>query len=119
MLTSCRRQRADQLIGWGVQASPQPCGLRSYEARRMEIRARTPRPRSAAAARMGRETPPVSGRLCFIFAEALAVGLAVAVAVALADGLMVVASGDAVVISPSSDTVMVAVMSGWTSQKYE
>jgi uncharacterized protein YigA (DUF484 family) len=87
----------------------------------MEIRARTPRPRSAAAARMGRETPPVSGRLCFMLAEALAVGLAVAVAlaVALADGLMVVASGDAVVISPSSETVMVAVMSGWISQKYE
>src|ERR687889_2335394 len=100
MLTSCRRQRADELIGWGVQASPQPCGLRSYEARRMEIRARTPRPRSAAAARMGRETPPVSGRLCFMFAEALAVGLAVAVALALAlaDGLMVVASCAAVVI---------------------
>src|SRR5215212_5267766 len=112
MLTSCRRQRADQLIGWGVQASPQPCGLRSYEARRMEIRARTPRPRSAAAARMGRETPPVSGRLCFMFAEALAVGLAVA----LADGLMVVASGDAVVISPPSDTVMVAVISGCIEQ---
>jgi hypothetical protein len=78
----------------------------------MEIRATTPRPRSAAAARIGRETPPVSGRLCFMLAEALAVGLAVALAVALADGLMVVASGDAVVISPPPDTLTLAVKSG-------
>jgi len=82
----------------------------------MEIRATTPRPRSAVAARIGRETPPVSGRLCFMFAEALAVGLAVALAVALADGLMVVASCAAVVISPPSETVMVAVISGCIEQ---
>src|SRR5215212_3594608 len=115
MLTSCRRQRADQLIGWGVQASPQPGGPRSYEARRMEIRAKTPRPRSAAAARMGRETPPVSGRLGFMLAEALAVGLADAVAVALADGLMeaLMEALDEDEAPPPPDTLTLPVIWGW------
>src|SRR5215210_274164 len=125
VLTRRRRRRADKRPtgrvlkcqkSWGAQASPQQRGSRSYEARRMEIKARTPRPRSAAAARIGRETPPVSGRLCFMFAEALAVAMGLAVAVG--DGLAV-AAGEGVVISPSSDTVTVAVISGWISQKYE
>src|SRR5215211_7332887 len=98
----------------GGAGFPQQRGSRSYEARRMEIKARTPRPRSAAAARIGRETPPVSGRLCFMFAEALAVAVGDGLAVGL-----VVAAGEGVVISPSSDTVTVAVISGWISQKYE
>jgi hypothetical protein len=89
----------------------------------MEIRARTPRPRSAAAARMGRETPPVSGRLGFMLAEALAVGLADAVAVALADGLMEALiealDEDVVPPPPPPDTLTLAVISGWISQKYE
>ena len=109
---------------WGVQASPQPSGWRDYEARRMETRATTPRPSSATAARMGREMPPVSGRLCFMFAEALADGLAVALAealaVTLADGLMEALiealDEDVVPPPPPPDTLTLAVISGCIEQ---
>ena len=78
----------------------------------MAIKDRIPRPRSATAARRGRETPPVPGRVGDMLAEALADGLADAVADALADGLADgLAEGD--VISPPPDTVTLAVISGW------
>ena len=71
----------------------------------MAITARIPRPRSATAARRGRETPPVSASIGGMLAEALADGLADAVglAEALAEG---------VVIPPPPDTVTLAVISG-------
>jgi len=94
----------------------------------MAIRARIPRPTSATAARRGRETPPVPGRVGDTLAEAfadgladgladwladgLADGLADAVADALADGLAE-ALAEGVVISPPPDTVTLAVISGW------
>jgi len=74
----------------------------------MAIKDRIPRPRSATAATIGRETPPVPGRVGDMLAEALADGLADAVADALADGL-----AEGVVISPPPDTVTLAVISGW------
>jgi hypothetical protein len=73
----------------------------------MAIMARIPRPRSATAARRGRETPLVSGSVGDMLAEALADGLADAVADGLADGL-----AEGVVISPPPDTETLAVISG-------
>src|SRR5215211_1429123 len=92
----------------GAGFSPQLCLPRSYEARRMAIRASIPRPRSATAATRGSETPPVSGSPGAMLAEALADGLADAVADGLAEAL-----AEGVVISPPPDTVTLAVISGW------
>ena len=100
----------------------------------MATTARAPSPRSAAAATRGSERPPVSARCCGALAEALADGLTEALAdgltealadgltEALADGLMealVVAAGEGVLIPPPPDTLTLAVISGWISQKYE
>jgi hypothetical protein len=82
----------------------------------MAIRARIPRPTSATAARRGRETPLVSGRvgdtLAEAFADGLADGIADGLADAVADGLAD-ALAEGVVISPPPDTVTLAVISGW------
>jgi len=75
----------------------------------MAIMARVPRPRSAAAARRGRETPPVPGSVGAMLAEALAVGLADALADGLADGLAE-ALAEGVLISPPPETLTLAVI---------
>jgi hypothetical protein len=71
----------------------------------MATTARMPPPKSATAARRGRETPPVSG---IFFGATLAEALADGLADALADVLMEALAED--VASPPPETVTLAVI---------